>query len=112
LAKLCNVSGEIFDIYADKLRGLPAFLGGMGITKLADVHFYAYKASFSSAAVYIYIGLISELMEPIQLGVGVSGGVEIVVHAATQFLLSLNNPENILLALDVKMLLIQSIEEL
>jgi len=65
-----------------------------------------------SCAMLSYKGLISELMEPIQLGVGVSGGVEIVVHAATQFLSSLNNPENILLALDVKMLLIQSIEEL
>ena len=56
-----------------------------------------------SCAMLFYKDKISELMEPIQLGVGVSGGVEIVVHAAVQFLNSLSdNHENILLALDVK----------
>ena len=56
-----------------------------------------------SCAMLFYKDKISELMEPVQLGVGVSGGVEIVVHAATHFLHSLDDyPENILLALDVK----------
>ena len=55
-----------------------------------------------SCAILSFKGMISELMEPIQLGVGVSGGVEIVVHAATQFCMSISNPDNILLALDVR----------
>jgi Reverse transcriptase (RNA-dependent DNA polymerase) len=46
---------------------------------------------------------INEVMEPIQLGVGVSGGVEIVVHAAQMFFEGMQeHANNVIVALDCK----------
>lgn len=57
LATLCETSNGTFNIWSNKVRILPAYLGGIGTPSTNNIKADAFSASYSAALVYIFHNL-------------------------------------------------------